>query len=70
MNLKDQLDSVIPIFHEDFQTEKINQIGSGVLILFRAYYFILTAGHVIDEQKSGHLLIPGVTRHLTGIRGR
>jgi len=70
MNLKGQLDSVIPIFHEDFQTEKINQIGSGVLILFRAYYFILTAGHVIDEQKSGHLLIPGVTRHLTGIRGR
>jgi len=69
MNMKDQLDSVIPIFHEDFKTEELNQIGTGVLVFFRSHYFMLTAGHVIDKQKNGHFLIPGESKHLTGIRG-
>ena len=66
--MKNQLDSLCPIF---FQTEEqtIEQIGTGVFIKFRELYFILTAGHVIDELNNGELLIPVENNLIEEIEG-
>ena len=45
------------------------QIGTGVLIDYRGFMFLLTAGHVIDEQRNGDLMIPSGENIISGIDG-
>jgi hypothetical protein len=64
----DQLDSVCPIFCEK-EGERLCQLGSGVLIEFRGYGFLLTAAHVIDELEEGYLLVPHADGEIRSIEG-
>lgn len=64
----DQLNSVCPIFC-DREGERIYQVGSGVLIEFRGYEFLLTAAHVIDELKDSSLLVPHSKSEIKPIEG-
>ena len=56
--MNDQLDALCPIFFESDDGVDFYQLGTGVFLYFRGLYFILTAGHVIDEIKRGALLVP------------
>ncbi len=66
--MMDQLDSVCPIFCQK-EGERIYQLGSGVLIEFRGYVFLLTAAHVIDELKRAYLLVPHAECEIKSIEG-
>jgi len=52
-----ELDSVCPVFIRDGD-EKIDQIGSGVLLKIKEKTFLLTAAHVCDWSEKGELCIP------------
>ncbi|MCB0732212.1 MAG: hypothetical protein KDC88_14395 [Ignavibacteriae bacterium] len=56
--MKDQFDSICPIFfqHKDFG--KTIQIGSGILFKIGNYSFLLTVSHIIDFLEKGDLLVP------------
>jgi hypothetical protein len=64
----DQLDAVCPIFCER-EDERLFQVGSGALIEFRGYFFLLTAAHVIDELKDADLLVPHANNVIKSIEG-
>lgn len=64
----DQLDSVCPIFCER-EGKRLYQVGSGVLIEFRGYGFLLTAAHVIDELDGADLLVPHTSDEIKSIEG-
>lgn len=49
--------AVCPIFR--VTEDSIEQFGSGVLLRFGAYRFLITAAHVLDEIEKNELLIPG-----------
>jgi hypothetical protein len=66
--VRDQLDGVVPICLED-ESGRIEQIGTGVLVDFRGRIFLLTAGHIIDAQEHGGLLIPSGENIISGIDG-
>lgn len=55
--MENELNSVCPIFLKG-TNQKIEQIGSGVLLRFENDVFLLTAGHVIDWMERGTLCIP------------
>ena len=63
-----QLDSVCPIFCER-EGERFYQVGSGVLIEFRGYAFLLTAAHVVDELEGATLLVPHSENEIKSIEG-
>lgn len=67
--IKDQLDSLCPIFYQSDDDSVFEQIGTGVFLYFRRAYFILTAGHVIDEMKNGSLLVPAKDNSILDIEG-
>lgn len=64
----DQLDSVCPIFCQK-EGERLYQVGSGVLVEFRGYIFLLTAAHVIDDLEKADLLIPHAQNEIKSIEG-
>lgn len=66
--MRDQLDSLVPICIER-SNGRTMQIGTGVLIDFRGLTFLLTAGHVIDQQRDGELMIPSGENIISGIDG-
>lgn len=71
--MNNELDSVCPIFVCLKVSEKIEQIGSGVLLQIKNQVFILTAAHVTDWKEKGELCIPtkngieGIEGHIAGI---
>lgn len=64
--MRNQTDALVPICIEK-TNGRIAQIGTGVLIDFRGSIFLLTAGHVIDEQKHGGLMIPSGENIISGM---
>lgn len=56
--MKDQFASICPIFYNENNSNKIEQIGSGVLFKTKEYSFLLTVSHIIDLLEKGTLLIP------------
>lgn len=65
---KKQFDALCPIFLKHNLKGSLDQIGTGVLIDISGITFLLTAAHVIDENKYGDLLIP-TTEGLKQIEG-
>lgn len=53
-----QFDALCPIFVRDNLKGSIKQIGTGVLLDILGITFLITAAHVIDENKYGDILIP------------
>ena len=58
-------DAVIPLFLAN-DPDDVCLVGSGVLVLLEAEYFLLTAAHVTDHLD-GHHLIFTVTVQASGI---
>lgn len=56
--MKDQFDSICPIFYIGNNTNKIEQIGSGIFFKTNKYSFLLTVSHIIDFLENGTLLVP------------
>jgi hypothetical protein len=59
---------VIPIFWSSGTSERVKQLGSGVLLRLPYSVFLLTAAHVTDSWSTGHLFVPG-ERHIVPLSG-
>lgn len=66
--MKNELDSVCPIFVCYKASNKIEQIGSAVLLEIEGQMFLLTAAHVADWRDKGELCIP-TEKGIEGIEG-
>lgn len=53
------LDCVWPVFCVAHESDRMEQVGSGVLLRISDEVFLLTAAHVADERGSGNLFLPG-----------
>lgn len=53
------LDAVCALFFVPHEKERMEQVGSGVLISLFDDIFLLTAAHVTDLKATGELYIPG-----------
>lgn len=60
--------STVPVALEPHGSQKLELIGSGVLLRIVNRTFLLTAAHVMDYQEDGTLLIPG-ERGFMPVRG-
>ncbi len=49
---------VTPVYIER-TPNKLEHLGSGVLVQFKEGYFIFTAAHVLAEKVNGNILLPG-----------
>lgn len=56
--MKTATDAVCPIFVLHNKTDRLEQIGSGVLIHIKDKTFLLTAAHVTDWMEVGYLCVP------------
>lgn len=56
--MTNETDAVCPIFIRHHKNDKIEQIGSGVLLKIKEKVFLLTAAHVSDWTHQGYLCIP------------
>jgi hypothetical protein len=51
-------EAVCPLFWMSHENEKMEQIGSGVLVQLHEELFLLTAAHVTDASETGDLYMP------------
>jgi hypothetical protein len=54
----DPYSSLVPVFHETEIPQRLRQIGTAIFANLWGEMLLLTAAHVIDEFKSGELLVP------------
>ena len=65
-------DSIVPIFLWRTESERLEQVGSAVLLRMGKRGFLLTAGHVADLHVEGKLCVPtrdGIAGVFDGVGG-
>lgn len=58
MNFSPNTDSICPIFFEKRGFDRLEQIGSGIILELNSKYFLLTVAHITDYLEYGVLFLP------------